>query len=262
MGTPAQRDLDAAYKLVTEVCGFAPGSLAAFFSDLTGKRQSCDPKMGADLLITMSSMWLLAANRQPLTASLIARWKAHQAQAWYLSKSAGIFAAKGPDATFNDFAKQYAVPTLARNVDDAYAHARTAAKYMESAAYAKGVANRMDRNFFQQFADGFKRIPEMAKLVGGLIACVDTGKCGSIGDAFRDLVAKHWAMSTDTGLTAKASAIQQEAETQRALQAAKMASATTASPLTTFLKSPLGWLSIGGVALVVALVLSSALFDD
>jgi hypothetical protein len=261
MGSPAQRDLDAAYKLVTEVCGMAPGSLLAFFGDLTGKRQSCEPKLQSDMFLTMSQIWLLAANQYPITLNLIARWKAHQANEWYKAKAAGVFASRGADATFDDFAKVFPVPTAARNVDDAYALASRAAQYMENAAIAKGIANKMDRNFFQQIADNFKDLPEMVKLVGGLIACFDAGKCDTIGGAFRDLVTKHWAMSVDKGLEAKASAIQSEAETQHAFAAAKMASAGAESSITTFIKSPLGMVMIGGVALVAALVLSEALGD-
>jgi hypothetical protein len=261
MGSPAQRDLDAAYKLVTEVCGFAPGSLAAFFGDLTGKRQSCDPKLQSDMFLTMAQIWLLAANQYPITLNLVARWKAHQANEWYKAKAAGVFASRGADATFDDFAKGFPLPTAARNVDDAYALASRAAQYMENAAIARGIANKLDRNFFQEIAAGFKSLPEMARLVVGMIECIDAGKCNSIGAAYHDLVAKRWATSADKGLEAKASAIQSEAETQRALNAAKMASAGAESSITTFIKSPLGMVMIGGVALIAALVLSEALGD-
>jgi hypothetical protein len=261
MGTPTRTDHENALKLVREVCGFEPGSFANFVGNLTGKLQSCEPKVGADLFVTMSQIWLLAGSQLPVTINLITRYKAHQAWVFLLFRNA-LFAPKSPGAAFDDFAKMYPFPTMAKSADDAVYHASRAAWYMEQASVAKGVATKLDRNFFQQLGDGFKATPELAKLVLGVITCVEAGKCNTIGDAFNELLAKVWKLKTgsaDAALAAKATEIRSTAETQRMIAASTMASATADSAAVKFIKSPLGMVAIGGVALIAALVVSEAL---
>lgn len=223
-----------------------------------------------DLYGLMAQMYIQAAERQSLSAEIVDRYRLHQANAYFFEVNEGIFKKRGPEYSFDEFAKIYPVPRLPRSVDDEMALVRTAIVYLNKAAVLEGYLALAKMGVLAQFKMAGKTISASFSAMGAALKCYETGECKSLGDAFAKVVKEATtagreeaaAAARTSTAAAKASGLTANAEIQRALQAAKMASATTASPLTTFLKSPLGWLSIGGVALVVALVLGSALFDD
>lgn len=262
MARPRQEYFDRANALFKAKCGFVPGSgsweeVKKVLANFTAK-DACWDQVNAERCSFMASLWLQAAAGKLPTQAQVDQWQTYKA-ATYIALG----------NWFGDsYDKDDPMPVPLRNSDQIGTYSVKIANYMRCVAESRGWAATFSKNVFQQAGSFFASAgPGMAALFGGIVTCVESGKCNfdSMAASLADAIKKYRAALGEDRIKVEGEAAYQSAlkagETQSAIAAAKLTAAST-SGITTFLKSPLGWLSIGGVALVLALVVSSLLSDD
>jgi hypothetical protein len=262
MAKPRQEYFDRAQALFKGKCGFVPGSgsweeVKKVLANFTAK-DACWDQVNAERCSFMASLWLQAAAGQLPTQAQVDQWQTYKAAVYIY-----------PGAWFGDrYDQDDPMPVLLRNSDQLPTYSAKIANYMRCVAESKGWAATFSKNVFQQAGSFFASAgPGMAALFGGIFSCVESGKCNfdTMAANLATALKQYRAALGEDRIKAEGEAAAQSAlkagELQSAIQRAKVTAAGTSS-ITDFLTSPLGWLSIGGVVLVVALVLSSVLSED